>query len=67
MDTKVVLEDREIPKQKVILFDWSGHGLMDLVGYDKYFGGELVDYELPEEDLDKLRASMADFPKPQGA
>jgi hypothetical protein len=40
---------------------------MDLVGYDKYFGGELVDYALPEEDLDTLRASMVDFPKPQEA
>jgi tryptophan synthase beta chain len=58
---------REEGKEKVILFNWSGHGLMDLVGYDKYFGGEFVDYALPEEDLDTLRASIADFPKPQEA
>jgi tryptophan synthase beta chain len=58
---------REEGKEKVILFNWSGHGLMDLLGYDKYFGGELVDYELPESDLEKFKASMAEFPVPQGA
>ena len=37
---------------------------MDLVSYDKYFSGELVDQELPDVDLKKYEASMADFPKP---
>jgi tryptophan synthase beta chain len=55
---------KEEGKEKVILANWSGHGLMDLVGYDKYFNGELVDYELPDVDLEKYKASMADFPKP---
>ena len=57
---------KEEGKEKVILFNWSGHGLMDLVGYDKYFGNELVDYALPEEDLETFRASMAEFPRLQG-
>ncbi len=30
---------KEEGKEKVILFNFSGHGLMDLVGYDKYFNG----------------------------
>jgi tryptophan synthase beta chain len=55
---------KEEGKEKVILVNWSGHGLMDLVGYDKYFAGELTDYELPDTDLEKYKASMADFPKP---
>ena len=55
---------KEEGKEKVILFNWFGHGLMDLVGYDKYFGGELVDYTLPEEDLETFRASMAELPRP---
>ena len=58
---------KEEGKEKVILFNWFGHGLMDLVGYDKYFGGELVDYALPEEDLETFRASMAEFPRPHRA
>jgi tryptophan synthase beta chain len=51
-------------KEKVILFNWSGHGLMDLVGYDKYFSGLLSDYSLPQEELDQLVAKIANFPKP---
>ncbi len=42
---------KEEGKEKVILFNWSGHGLMDLVGYDKYFQGKLSDYSLPDADL----------------
>ncbi len=56
---------KEEGKEKTILFNWSGHGLMDLAGYEKFFGGELVDYALPDEDLERFRASMADFPKPK--
>src|SRR5512142_1544626 len=33
---------REEGKKKVILFNYSGHGLMDLVGYDKYLTGKLT-------------------------
>ena len=55
---------KEEGKEKVILVNWSGHGLMDLVGYDKYFSGELVDYELPDVDLEKYKKSMDGFPKP---
>lgn len=51
-------------KEKTILFNWSGHGLMDLLGYDKYLSGELENYALPDEELERFRASMADFPKP---
>lgn len=50
--------------EKTILVNWSGHGLMDLVGYDKYFAGELTDYSLPQEELDRFSESMAGFPDP---
>jgi len=55
---------KEEGKEKVILFCWSGHGLMDLGGYAKYFAGELSDYELPEEDLRGSVAHLEGFPKP---
>ena len=54
---------KEEGKEKVILFNWSGHGLMDLVGYDKYFAGLLSDYSLPQDELDGLVAKIANFPK----
>jgi len=56
---------KEEGKEKVILFNWSGHGLMDLSGYDAYFQGKLVDYPLPEEELQKSLESIKDLPKPE--
>jgi tryptophan synthase beta chain len=55
---------KEEGKEKVILFCWSGHGLMDLTGYDKYFRGQLTDYALPEADLCRSLDSIKDLPKP---
>jgi len=45
---------------KCIVFNLSGHGHFDLGAYDKYFSGELEDYELPDEEIDK---AMAELPK----
>lgn len=55
---------KEEGKEKVILFNLSGHGLMDLRGYDAYFRGELVNYPLPEEEMQKSIASLSNLPKP---
>ena len=55
---------KEEGKEKVILFNWSGHGLMDLTGYDAYFQGKLTNYPLPEEEIQKSIAVMDGFPKP---
>jgi len=57
---------REEGKEKVILLNWSGHGLMDLVAYEKYFDGELSDHDLPEEVLARSLASMDGLPVPAG-
>jgi tryptophan synthase beta chain len=50
-------------KEKVILFNYSGHGLMDLSGYDAFHSGKLTDYELPEADLEKFTAPLKNLPK----
>lgn len=50
-------------KAKVILFSYSGHGLMDLTGYDAYLSGKLTDYELPAEELNKYLRELKDYPK----
>jgi tryptophan synthase beta chain len=55
---------KEEGKEKVILFNMSGHGLMDLSGYENYFAGKLVDYPLPEEELKKSLKSLEGLPKP---
>ncbi len=56
---------KEEGKERVILFNYSGHGLMDLAGYDKFLKGELSEYSLPEEELKKSLDSIKDFPKPK--
>jgi tryptophan synthase beta chain len=38
-------------KQKTILFNLSGHGLVDMASYDKYFANELQDYSITEEQI----------------
>ena len=50
--------------EKVIVFNLSGHGLMDLLGFQKFFAGELHDYAMPDEELEKSIADLADYPKP---
>lgn len=56
---------KEEGKEKVILFNFSGHGLMDLVGYDKYLGGQLVNYDLPEEVIKENLRKIDGLPKPK--
>jgi tryptophan synthase beta chain len=58
---------REEGKEKVILFNWSGHGLMDLKGYESYMEGKLIDFPLPEEDLQASIRSLDGLPKPRAA
>jgi tryptophan synthase beta chain len=59
------VEAREEGKEKSILFCFSGHGLMDLAGYDRFFAGELSDYTLPPEDLAEFLDAIKDLPKPE--
>jgi len=55
---------KEEGKEKVILLNWSGHGLMDLTGYDAYMSGKLKDYELPQSEIDSALDEIKDYPKP---
>jgi tryptophan synthase beta chain len=55
---------KEEGKEKVILMNWSGHGLMDLSGYEAYFNGKLADYPLPEEMMARHQACLEGLPKP---
>jgi len=49
---------REEGKEKVILFGFSGHGLLDLSSYDAYLRGELKDYELSDEEIRKALSEV---------
>jgi tryptophan synthase beta chain len=50
--------DRSDPK--TILINFSGHGLIDMGSYDRYFAGQLYDFDYPEEEIAK---SIANLPK----
>ena len=58
---------KEEGKEKVIVFNWSGHGLMDLTGYQAYFENKLVNFPLPEEEIEKAVTVMNGLPKPSNA
>ncbi len=53
---------KEAGQQKTILFNLSGHGHFDMASYDAYFGGKLVDYALPQEEIDRAEAVLKDYP-----
>ena len=44
---------KESGEKKVILFNLSGHGLIDMTAYDQYLNGDLRNYDLSEEELEK--------------
>ena len=54
---------KEEGKEKVILFNYSGHGLMDLTGYEAFISGKLTDYSLPDKELEKFTADLEALPK----
>ncbi len=56
---------KEEGKEKVILFNMSGHGLMDLTGYQSYLAGKLEDYPLPDEEMKKSLKGIEGLPKPK--
>ena len=55
---------REEGRERVILFNLSGHGLLDLNGYSAFLEGKLVDHELSEADLNQGLACLAGLPLP---
>lgn len=58
------LKAKEEGRQKVILFNYSGHGLMDLLGYEKFMDGHLDEFVLSDKDLEKSLDVIRQFPKP---
>ena len=44
---------KETGKKKVILFNLSGHGLIDMTAYDQYLNGDLRNYDIPDSEIQK--------------
>ena len=56
---------KEEGKEKVILFNFSGHGLIDLGAYEQYMAGKLTDYEYPAKEIEEAEKILEQYPKPQ--
>lgn len=48
------LQAKEEGKKKVILFNLSGHGLVDMSAYDQYLSGDLSNHEISNEEIKKF-------------
>ena len=54
------LKCKESGEEKVILFNLSGHGLIDMPSYDSFINGDLRNYEITDEEIAK---SLSTVPK----
>ena len=54
------LAAKEEGKSRTILFNLSGHGLLDLAAYDDYLAGRLIDDHYPAE---RVREAMKSLPE----
>jgi tryptophan synthase beta chain len=61
---QAALQAKEEGKEKVILANFSGHGLLDLLAYQKYQDGQLADAELSEAEIAKANELLAGYPQP---
>jgi tryptophan synthase beta chain len=55
---------KEEGKERTILFNWSGHGLLDLAAYDAYLSGKLIPYEFSDEEMVRALKAIEGLPKP---
>jgi tryptophan synthase beta chain len=65
MVIREAIKAKEEGKEKVILFNWSGHGLVDLAAYEAYLRGQLQDHALPEDEIQRALSAIENLPKPK--
>ncbi|HNY17740.1 MAG TPA: TrpB-like pyridoxal phosphate-dependent enzyme [Treponemataceae bacterium] len=63
MAMREAVKAKEEGKEKVIVFGLSGHGMLDLYGYDKYLSGNLQDHEPTNEQIARSLDCIRSFPK----
>lgn len=54
------LKCKESDEKKVILFNLSGHGLIDMTAYEQYLNGDLQNYSITDADIKK---NLEDVPE----
>jgi len=48
----------EAGEQKVLLFNLTGHGLIDMSSYDQYMHGNLVNYSISDEEITRCTKDL---------
>ena len=54
------LECKKTGEEKVILFNLSGHGLIDMASYDKFLAGDLQNYAVSDEEIKENISKIED-------
>ncbi len=49
---------KQTGEPKVILFNLSGHGLIDMSAYEQYLNGDLMNYQISDEDIARTLKSV---------
>ncbi len=52
---------RDEGREKVILFNFSGHGMFDLAAYEQFLSGKLEDYTISDEEIRKNLEAIRDL------
>jgi tryptophan synthase beta chain len=56
---------KEEGKEKTIVVNFSGHGLLDLGAYDRYLAGDIKDVVFEDKVLADANTLFAEYPKPE--
>ena len=57
----IIEATRDLNDPKTILFNFSGHGLIDMASYDKFYSGDLHNYDYPEEEISKSISNLPEI------
>jgi tryptophan synthase beta chain len=61
---EVARQAQEEGRERVILFNLSGHGHFDMQAYDDFLAGRLQDHAMDEGEVARALAAIESFPKP---
>lgn len=56
------LRCREEGRSEVLLFNLSGHGLIDMAAYDRYLNGDMSDYSPSDEEIKRNLEGLTPLP-----
>jgi len=59
------IKAKEEGMEKVLLVNFSGHGMLDLSAYQQYYSRELTNFELSEEEINESQEIFKNYPKPE--